>query len=275
MRGGPPSDSLSFGITEGQKTWKGNGMAEATTLRLVLVDDDAHDLERLRRDLEAICGRLAVEASITCLGRAEDLLAHFSSGTFDVAFLDVRMAGVDGLELARRVRALDAALTIVFVTTSADYALEAYPSHPFDYLVKPYDERRLQGLVADVLRARREGDDAHITIRVPHDTRTVYLSSVTAVESHGHKSLLILTDDLRLESIMRFSEVEDLLCSDPRFLEVNRGIVCNLDKVLRLERDVLVMEGGLRYPLRKRDRARLVSKVSNYLLSRMGPAHHG
>ena len=68
---------------------------------------------------------------------------------------------------------------------------------------------------------------------------------------------------------MTFTEIENLLTADPRFLRCNRGILVNMDQVLRLDGDVFRMRDGTIFPLRVRSRAELVNKFSRYTIARM------
>ena len=62
---------------------------------------------------------------------------------YQVVFLDICMEGTNGIETAQRLRAADPDLLIVFVTSSPEYVWDAFPVHPFDYLLKPYKEESL------------------------------------------------------------------------------------------------------------------------------------
>lgn len=244
-------------------------------LRIVIVDDIEAERSRLTANLEAFAKRTpGVRVCVSCYVSAEDFLKVFKRGVADIAFLDVCMDGMNGIQLATRLRSLDSNLLIVFVTTSKEFALDAYSSHPFDYLLKPYDSSQITKIMTDALLVL-EREEPTITVRVPRDQKTIPLRSIVSAESRGHKTLLLLEDGSKVESTMPFSEIEGLVGDDPRFLVVNRGVLVNLDFAARPEGDVLVMESGASYPLRKRDRARLASKISNYLLVRMGRGRRG
>ena len=68
---------------------------------------------------------------------------------------------------------------------------------------------------------------------------------------------------------MTFSELEKLLSNDRRFLRCNRGVIVNMDQVLRVDGDVFKMRDGTVFPLRVRNRTVLISQFSQYTISRM------
>ena len=90
-----------------------------------------------------------------------------------------------------------------------------------------------------------------------------------AIESRGHTVEVHLSDGQTLRSIMTFAEIEKILADDPRFLRCNRGVIVNMDQVLRLDGDVFKMRDGTIFPLRVRNRSALVSKFAQYTISRM------
>ena len=123
-------------------------------------------------------------------------------------------------------------------------------------------------MLGEALRAL-SADEPVVSIRVPRDTREVPLGKLVAIESRGHAVEVHLNDGQTLRSIMTFAELEKLLSDDPRFLRCNRGIIVNMDQVLRLDGDVFRMKDGTMFPLRVRNRAALVAQFSQYMISRV------
>ena len=125
-------------------------------LRLLLVDDEAPARARLRD----LLGDIAAEVPSTVLAEAADgfaALERAQAGDLDVALIDIRMPGMDGVELARHLARLPTTPAVIFVTAFDQYAVQAFELAALDYLVKPVRAARL----ADALRkARRRGDDA-------------------------------------------------------------------------------------------------------------------
>jgi DNA-binding NtrC family response regulator len=114
-----------------------------TTLRILIVDDETIVRDSLgawfRQDghhVEAAAG-------------AKDALRLVAAGRYDLAFLDIKMPGMDGLELQARLTEADPDLTIVLMTAyaSVDTAVKAMKAGAYDYIVKPFDPDDLSLLV--------------------------------------------------------------------------------------------------------------------------------
>jgi DNA-binding LytR/AlgR family response regulator len=113
----------------------------------LLVDDEPQLLVALRRALESAWPELEV------IGEAldgEEALELAEARPPDVAFLDIQMPGLSGLEVARR---LQGRCHVVFVTAHDRYAVEAFEGAAADYLLKPVGGERL-ALTVKRLRSR-------------------------------------------------------------------------------------------------------------------------
>jgi DNA-binding LytR/AlgR family response regulator len=104
----------------------------------------ADDEEAPREQLRAALGRLWPELDIVAASANgaeawDDCLAHEPA----LAFLDIRMPGLTGLEVGRRLSALAAPPLLVFVTAHGDHALAAFDAGAVDYVLKPVDDERL------------------------------------------------------------------------------------------------------------------------------------
>ncbi len=128
----------------------------APALRVAIVDDEP--LARLRlRTLLGDC--LAPPAEVVAeLGSASAALEWLATHRCDLLLLDIHMPGLDGLQLAARLRHLNAPPAVVFVTAHVEHALQAFEVQALDYLTKPVRRARLQEALARVGRA---GGDTH------------------------------------------------------------------------------------------------------------------
>ncbi|MET0745596.1 MAG: response regulator, partial [Microvirga sp.] len=91
---------------------------------------------------EALC-ELLVVLGLRCrsFGRAEALLAEIEPGLFDCVITDVKMPGMSGLDLLRRLRALDPALPVLVITSGLDpqTRIRALEDGALAYLTKPVE----------------------------------------------------------------------------------------------------------------------------------------
>lgn len=103
-------------------------------MKVIYVDDEEALLENFR----LIAKELPLADSLQLFQNSEDALQWVRRNPVEVAFLDIQMPGINGLELARRMKAIDRNIRIVFVTAYEQYALDAFGVDAIGYLLKPY-----------------------------------------------------------------------------------------------------------------------------------------
>ncbi len=111
-------------------------------IRVFIADDETPARERLKELLQDIAGELPNVVAGEAANGVE-ALERLPGSSAQVLLLDIRMPGMDGLELARHVATLDDAPAVVFVTAHDKHAVEAFDLNALDYLLKPVRAARL------------------------------------------------------------------------------------------------------------------------------------
>jgi DNA-binding LytR/AlgR family response regulator len=241
-------------------------------LRLLAVDDERPALEDLVRMLQASPAVATVEQASS----AEEALLILShppgEEPFDAVFLDVRMPGLDGLELARVLRRFGDPPAVVFVSAHDDFAVGAFELAALDYLVKPVSRQRLEEAIERVTRAAADaGGDALDEDVLPVDaprggaTRLLPRSSILFLQAHGDY-VRVASDEGRFILRARLGELEERWARHG-FVRVHRGFVVNLRRAVEVRprlngTAVLVMADGAEVPIARRQVGELRRKLS-------------
>ncbi len=112
----------------------------------------AEDETPARNELHYLLEALAPDATFYEAADGEEALRMVEREPIDVAFLDIRMPGLDGLAVAATIIEKPEPPLIVFATAYNEHALQAFELAALDYVVKPFDERRLD---QTIMRARQ------------------------------------------------------------------------------------------------------------------------
>ena len=223
---------------------------EAGGMRIAIVDDLRMDAEKLRGLLAV---RLPAGTPIDLYDSGAALLA--SEAKHDLVFLDILMDGLNGVETARRLRAGDIRCLIVFLTTSCEFAWEAFPVHPFDYLIKPVDEEKLDRVLAEAERALRRGERM-LSVKVGRQSRAFPISSLRYACARDHFLYITLVDGQELKCYMTFAEMLAMLDAEP-------------DEVRSFDGECFSMKDGQNFPMRLRERAQIGEKFYQYTFKKM------
>ena len=109
-------------------------------MRFLAVDD-----ERLaREELKHLLQKTVPESEIIACASAKEALAMAQESLFDIAFLDIELGTYNGIWLAKQLKDLQPKLSIIFVTSYSEYAVEAFSIHATGYLLKPIQMEHIQ-----------------------------------------------------------------------------------------------------------------------------------
>ena len=221
----------------------------------VVAEDEALLRQALLDQLAHAWPQLQVVAACEDGASALEALAEHKP---DVAFLDIRMPGLSGLDVAAAAAQLSARTQIVFVTAYDQYAVDAFERGAIDYLLKPIMPERLAATVQR-LQARVDNPDAEALAalierlgrNMPRDSAVEPLTWLTA--SAGRETRLILVDDVAYfradnkyttvvtadgEALLRTPIRELLERLDPAtFKQIHRSTIVNLKAVAGIVRD--------------------------------------
>src|SRR6202048_858091 len=114
-------------------------MGAAPKLKVLIVDDEPPARERLRSLLTEIPDVEVVGEAVN----GEQSLARTQELAPEVVLLDVRMPGMDGIEAARHLNALEEPPAVIFTTAFDEYAVNAFEAHAIGYLLKPIRKEKL------------------------------------------------------------------------------------------------------------------------------------
>ena len=221
-------------------------------MKVLIVDDEKPARDRLRQLLADLDGYdTAGEAE-----NGEDAVALATELCPDIVLLDIRMPGMDGIEAAHHLNAMESPPAIVFTTAYDEYAIDAFEARAIGYVLKPVRARRLAGALEHAARLA-PGTLNEIAEASKLDARRKHL----CVRAHGQLKLIPVQDVYYFRADQKYVAVhheqgQDLIDEPLKALErefaedfvrIHRGAVVAIDKIERLEK---MAEGGHRVILR-------------------------
>ena len=128
-------------------------------IQIAFCDDDQTVLAQLSALLEKYRAQRCVQIQCTAFHSPLDLLAEIEKGTrYDILFLDVIMPAENGITAAKEIRQYDNVVKIIFLTSSAEFAVESYVVGAYFYQIKPIWEDSFFRLTDSVIAECRRAD---------------------------------------------------------------------------------------------------------------------
>jgi len=222
-------------------------------LRVLAVDDERPALE----DLARLLGGSSEVAEVAIADSGGEALRTLADHRFDAIFLDVRMPGIDGLELASVLDQFSDPPALVFVSAYEDGAVGAFELelHPLDYLMKPVSRARIAQALERVVASRSDGEIVSVEHQRGGATRLVPRASILYIKSEGDY-VRIVSDDGRFLVRGALSQIERKWIPYG-FVRVHRSYVVNLRRAIEIRPELggsatIVLADGSEVPVARR-----------------------
>jgi len=259
-------------------------------IRAVLADDEPLARVNLKSLLAPLPGWTLVGEA----GSGPEACQVISETEPDVVFLDIRMPGLTGLEVAERLIESDSSPLVVFATAFDEHALEAFAVEAADYLLKPFDRerfntavRRLEGRLLQRRKARElsllgvnsttaEALDSQtspppsfvrgptLAVKSVGKVRLVDVDEIQWIGAAGNYVRLYLGDTCLLHRATLASLQEKL---DPaRFLRIHRSTLVRKDQVVEIRNSIvgrsqIVLRDGTELEVSQRFRQKVIASL--------------
>lgn len=209
--------------------------------KIALLDDDKNSLSELTKYLNEYFFTHELEYKIYTFTNGFDFLDSLKEN-FTIAFLDIDMPAINGLEVARKLRNIDKNIFIIFVTNMASCAINGYEVEAIDFLVKPIKKEQISFALNKVVDKLDKASYKKINIKTKSGYIAIKDYDIDYIEVSLH-SLIFHTRNGEFETYGSLKDLENLL-NDEKFVRCNSCYLVNLDSVLKIEGDECVLKNG-------------------------------
>ena len=216
-------------------------------IRVAICDDSSFFLEQTKLMLEhwTNCPQ---NINIELFEDGDALITAHTDRPFDIILLDVIMPLLNGIETAKELREKDRNVKIVFLTSSAEFAVDSYTVKASNYLLKPIEPIKLFACL-DELISEIQSDSKCITVKGINATQRIAVSDIEHVESQGKHILFYLTKNRIVDSPEPLYTYENTLIVDDGFFKCHRSYIVNIHHIDSYSHSEIVMRSGYRIPI--------------------------
>ncbi len=218
-------------------------MSEKKYLMAVVEDDDA-DAEFLMKYLERYAAESGRTFEIKRFGNALDFIGDYRP-VYDVVFFDIVMPHMTGMEAAKRIRAIDDGVAIIFVTNMEQYAVQGYDVSAMYFILKPVEYADFKDKIAratSYIRDRGDkvplmvNDDYGTTVRIFASNVYYVLKYKNHVYFHGSEGVYKKRELIR-DTMKKLRDLP--------FFMINSGCGINLDYLDEISQKTVKVKGEL------------------------------
>ncbi len=190
--------------------------------------------------------------------------SFFGSDTtaWDIVLLDIEMPGMNGMEVAAKIREQDEGTVIVFITNMAQYAIKGYEVNALDFILKPLNYQTFSTRFTRAIKRVPYRGRKKITLNTSNEVISLPVDEILYVESkdrflHYHTA----SGTYSIRDTMRHAEEE---LGEYNFIRCNYWYLVNLEKVDRI-RDNVVELNGYELVISRRNKVAFREAFSAYL----------
>ena len=221
-------------------------------IKVALCDDDIYTLNGMQGFLDRYCRERNREIVHTTFCSPLELLTEIEQGVrFDVLFLDILMPGQNGIDTAVEIRGHDSNIKIIFLTSSAEFAVQSYAVEAYFYQIKPFKWEDFSRVMDSVLEKCGHEQENSLILRCKGQITRIELGQLEFCEVLHRTLLFHLASGKVLESTGSLDELGRKLSPWGNFLRIHRSYIVNLEYVQNISSRDVTMTSLAKIPIPK------------------------
>lgn len=215
-------------------------------IKISICDDSDVERKNMKSLVSAWASTSGADINLNEYSSAEEFLFSYEDCKPDILLLDVEMPGLNGVELAKKLRAKNRIIQIIFITAYSDYIAEGYEVAALHYLLKPVEPEKLfKTLNRAVERVIR--DCRSIALETADGTFVTPLYEVKYLEACKNYVTVHAERDYTVRRTL-----SDFSCDlDNRFIKAGRSFIINLLWIKRVSKTEIELKSGEIIPIPK------------------------
>ena len=238
-------------------------------MKIAVCDDDSQELERISSFIDTYQRESKVPLTYKTFQSVTELISNMGSSDYDILLLDILMPGINGMQAAHEVRAFDAGVKIVFLTSSPEFAVESYAVKAYDYILKPVFKDKLFSIL-DAVIAEEQKPLEGLTVKTQLGMARILFSRLAFVEIMNKKLYFHLADGGMQEVTGSLAAFEEELLARAEFVKVHRSYIVNLWQVGELGSKELITNAGETVPISRQLYAKVREAYMKHLFLEKG-----
>ena len=233
------------------------------SFNFIIVDDEEKSIEALKWKISQV--DLVEKAKVIGFTKGTEAIHYIKNNSFDLAFLDINMPHITGLELAEIIKEYKPYASVIFITGHDEYHLEALRLSAVDYIQKPFNLTVLKDAIDRFIKFRKSfkyrGSTEQEKIAVHHTDGISYFNKneILYCSSEGNYSYIHLLNGEKILVSKTLKHQASLLGDD--FYRIHHQFLVNLSYITQYKRGSggsVTLTDGLSLPVSRRKKDELL-----------------
>lgn len=232
------------------------------TVKIALCDDESKFLEELGKQLVRYASENKIVFQIDCFESGDKFLNCYSEHKdYDIIFLDIQMPGMNGIELAKRLREYNDNIIIIFLTSLLQYALDGYRVCALRYLMKPLSYTKLSRELNEILLELKNAKDNYLIVKNDNGVYKIRYEDVIYIETYGRNTML----HTKVKNVLSYKTLKYFEKQlDNRFFRCHSSYLVNLEEIITIEQFDITLSNGDVISLSKNRKHNFSEKMAEF-----------
>lgn len=249
--------------------YAGYGKDEIFMINVAFCDDELSVINEIRVLLDRYCVGHNQEIEWTAFHGPLELLSEIENGLRpDILFLDVIMPDENGINVAKEIRRYDNTVKIIFLTSSAEFAVESYTVGAYFYQIKPICEEKFFPLMDAVISECDKEQQESLIMKCRGGIVRVCLEELEYCEVIGHTLQFYMESGKVLESSGSLDELCGKLLQRDNFLRPHRSFLVNMEYIQNISYNAIIMDNSTEIPIPHGKCSEIKNRYLEYAFSR-------
>lgn len=224
-------------------------------IKIAVCDDEIQEINKINEIISKYAKeKPQYEFTVVSFSAPMEMILYAeNNGAFDIYLLDIYMAGMLGIDAARELRQLDDKGEFIFITSSRDHALSAFEVEAAQYIIKPYTETAIYGVLDKVLKRLNVERRHMITVKSSDGLHRLFTRDIVFSEPGKNNYQIIHTiQGHSIEVRKTATELYNILSFTRNFIRCGVSINLNLRYVRQITKEHITFDTGqqISYPYR-------------------------
>ena len=234
-------------------------------MNIAVCDDLPEYREKLKTLLNPYISANQLDIAEFC--RGEDLLAACEKGNlWDIAFLDIEMDGLTGIETGKRLRKMQRDVIVIFVTSHINYVSDAFRQDAFQFLLKPVQEEDFRKDFERALRVWKNRRRRYL-VKWRNTSNMLEYRSILYLEAY-HRHVFVHTAEADYECVGKLQD-EYIKLKPFGFVQCHQGFIVNMSRIVSITKLSVKLDNGSEVPVSRRHYAGLMSDFNLYMAGKL------
>lgn len=211
-------------------------------LEIAIVEDEENYRRILCDYLKQYEQATEEKIHISVFTDGDEILENYTA-KYDIILMDIEMQFMNGMDTAHKIREVDKAVIIIFITNMSQYAIQGYAVDALDYVLKPISYFAFSQRIQRAVERTKKREERYINIVSKNGVNKVAVSEIGWIESEGHRLIYHAKDHVYESTLNSMKEIENEL-KDYNFFRCNKGYLVNLAHVKAIRDGWAILTNG-------------------------------